>query len=211
MLSHSLLQVQVRITNGPIGATNRFLNGPRPSSWLTGRRTAPDNGSLPQLHLRHLVLLQPHLRHPVLLQQRPLLRPPRPVPPQLQLQPRPLLRHPHPVPLQSQLQPQPRCQALLRHLNPVPRQPQFLFQPRTPTPMPTATPTPTPAPADTAIPANTVSPKDTPTPISEPEGRAPSSGGCNAPVGEGGAGIDPSMALLLLFLPGLVVLGRRRN
>ena len=81
----------------------------------------------------------------------------------------------------------------------------------TPTPMPTATPTPTPAPADTAIPANTVSPKDTPTPISEPESRAPSSGGCNAPVGEGGAGIDPSMALLLLFLPGLVVLGRRRN
>ena len=78
-----------------------------------------------------------------------------------------------------------------------------------PTPAPTSIPTS--KPIDTAIPTNTVTPLDTPTPTSEPESPSPSTGACNALGVEGNAGIDPSMALLLLFLPALVVLGRKKE
>ena len=81
----------------------------------------------------------------------------------------------------------------------------------TATPIPAPTPTPTPASTDTAIPTAVIEPQDTPTPFSESEGPAPSSGGCNSLGGGEGTGIDPGMAFLLLFLPGLALLGHRRK
>ena len=77
-----------------------------------------------------------------------------------------------------------------------------------PTPVPTATPMPVLSPTDTAVPTDPIAPQDTPTPDTGAESRDALSGACNS-LGE--EGFDPTLALLLLFLPGLVVLGRRRK
>ena len=101
VLSHSLLQVQVRITDGPIGGykplsewSETFFVAYRAEDCPRQREPTPTPDSYTQS------------RRP--LQPRPLLLHPRPVPPQLQLQSRPLLRLLHPVPLQSLLQLLPR-------------------------------------------------------------------------------------------------------
>ena len=78
----------------------------------------------------------------------------------------------------------------------------------TPKPLPTATPTAIPSPTDTAAPIDPIAPQDTPTPDTGAESRDALSGACNS-LGE--EGVDPGMALFLLILPGLVILGRRRK
>ena len=77
-----------------------------------------------------------------------------------------------------------------------------------PTPFPTATPMPARDPTNTAVPTNTAAPPDAPTPTAVPESVAPSSGGCNS-LGE--EGLDPGMVLLVLLLPAMIALGRRRK
>ena len=211
VLSHSLLQVQVRITNGPIGGykplsewSETFFVAYRAEDCPRQREPTPTPTPSPTPSPTPTPTPTPTPSPTPTATPTPTPTPsptatPTPVPTSTPAPTPSPTAIPTPTPMPSATptpKPSPTATAI-----PIPTP--------TPTPMPTATPKP--APTDTAVPTNTVSPKDTPTPISEPESRAPSSGGCNAPVGEGGVEIEPSMALLLLFLPGLVVLGRRRN
>ena len=130
VLSHSLLQVQVRITDGPIGGykplsewSETFFVAYRAEDCPRQREPTPAPSPTPSPTPTPTPTPTPSPTPTATPTPTPTPSPtatPTPVP----------TPTPAPTPSPTQLQPQPRCQALLRHLNPVPRQPQFLFQPQ---------------------------------------------------------------------------------